>query len=92
MHDCRRSRKGFGLEERHAINDTTTIREGFFRTKSRTDDPLSFPAFRSVLACDLPSRPPASEYAVECSSLEPHASFDTIFVAVLDKFCQITII
>lgn len=25
MHDCCRSRKGFGLERRHGINDTTTI-------------------------------------------------------------------
>src|ERR1700722_17877041 len=34
MHDCCRSRKGFGLEERHGINDTTTIREGLFPNKS----------------------------------------------------------
>jgi hypothetical protein len=40
MHDCCRSRKGFGLEERHGINDTTTIREGFFRANFRTVDPL----------------------------------------------------
>src|ERR1700730_12281765 len=37
-----------------------------FRTNFHTDDRLSFPAFRSVLARDLLYRPPASEYAVEC--------------------------
>jgi hypothetical protein len=50
MHDCCRSRKGFGLEERHGINDTRTIWDGFFRTKFRTDHRLSFHALWSILA------------------------------------------
>ena len=33
MHDCCRSRKGFGPEERHGINDTTTIRVRLFPNK-----------------------------------------------------------
>jgi len=47
--DCRRSRKGFGLEESHGTNDTPPIRAGFFRTDFRTDDRPSFPALWSVL-------------------------------------------
>ena len=65
MHDCCRSRKGFGLEEHHGINDTTTIREGFFRTNLRTDDRLSFPVIWSLLARDSLTRRPAPECAIE---------------------------
>jgi hypothetical protein len=61
MRDCSRSRKEFGLDERHGINDTTTIREGFFRASFRMEGPLSVPALWSVLARGFLSRQVALE-------------------------------
>jgi len=64
-----------------------------FRTNFHTDDRLSFPAFRSELARDILSRPPASEYAVECIEQRQAHLWSTAYgarpIMVLDiKLCE----